>query len=136
MEVPFPKLSTEDLAALYAVGHEFYRNGKYVDALPFFRFLTLAEPLDRKLWIGLGACYQMLKEYPGAIEAYSVAALADPQDPDVHWHAANCFFAEGQKEKAIKTLETAITVAKGRSSHAAQAAQLELVRSRWTGELS
>jgi len=128
---PLPTFSDDEIAALYALAFEMYRNGKYSEAMPFFRFLTILSPDDRKYWMGLGACYQMQKRYQAAIECYSVAAVQNPNDPIVHWHAANCFFDDGKLDIAIKTLDSALTVAKISSKDESFVPQLELVRSRW-----
>lgn len=94
-----------------------YRNGKYADARDFFRFLTIADTHDRKHWMGLGACYQMLNEYQPAIECYSVAAVQNPDDPYVHFYAAECIYCSGNLDLAIKTLESALTVGKKSDEH-------------------
>lgn len=106
----FPDLSNDAISTLYSLAYYLYENGKYTDSKQVFRFLSVMDPFDKRYWMGLGACYQMLKDYKGALECYSVAAIQEPNDPYVHLYAADCFFATGDHQKGIKTLESAIAV--------------------------
>lgn len=135
-ETPPQPLSEESLSALYAMAYELYRNGKYEDAKGFFRFLTIANTFECRFWIGLGACYQMLKDYAGAIECYSVAAVQNPDDPYVHFYAAECFFHGGDSAKAIKTLESALIVAKKTSEHCDLIPKLQLLYDTWSKKIN
>lgn len=107
----FPELSKDAITTLYGLGYYLYENGKYTESKQVFRFLSLIEPFDKRHWIGLGAAYQMLKDFNSALECYSVAAIQDPNNPHIHLYAADCFFAKGDNNMGIKTLESAITVA-------------------------
>lgn len=129
-----PALSHESLSALYSMAYQLYRNGKYADAKDFFRFLTIANTHDRRFWKGLGACYQMLKDYPAAIECYSVAAIQNPNDPYVHFYAAECSRHAGNHSLALSTLESALTVAKVTSQHASLATKLKLIYQAWAAQ--
>lgn len=124
-------LSDESIAALYTIAYELYRNSKWEEAKKVFLFLTHAEPLERKHWMGLAASTQMLKDFAAAIEYYSVAAIQDPNDPYVHWHAAECFFALNDTSKAKIALESALTVAKNDQKHHTLLSQLELIQQTW-----
>jgi cytochrome c-type biogenesis protein CcmH/NrfG len=59
----------------------------------FFRVLCAMDCDDPKHWLGLGAAYQMLKDYDEALPAYGLAAVLDQTNPQVHLHAADCFIA-------------------------------------------
>jgi type III secretion system low calcium response chaperone LcrH/SycD len=125
------ELSGDAVKVLYAMAYQLYRNGKYSDAKQFFRYLTLTQPEQRHFWMGLAACQQMLKEYNQAIESYSVAAIQEPNDPYVHWYAADCFWANGQLEEGHNTLKSAISTAKKDSKHHVFALKLELIQHAW-----
>lgn len=127
-----PEFSSDSLSALYAMAYELYRNGKYEDAKGFFRFLTLANSFERTYWMGLAACYQMLKAYAEAIECYSAAAIQDPSDPYVHWHAADCFFHSGHLTQANEALESAMLTAKENKAYAALIPKLTLISETWS----
>jgi secretion system chaperone SscA len=107
----FSDFSEQHISHLYSSAYEMYRNGKYGESKQFFRFLVLLNASDRRFWMGMGACYQMLKEYQAAIECYSVAAVQNPKDPYVHQYAADCFFAQNEIKMAIQTLQSAISAA-------------------------
>lgn len=127
-----PHFSEESLSVLYSMAYELYRNGKYQDAKGFFRFLTLANSFERKHWMGLAACYQMLKCYSEAIECYSVAALQNASDPYVHWHVADCFFHSGKFIEAVHALDSAIVVAKENNIYSTLAPKLALIADTWS----
>lgn len=128
----FPQLSPDSLSLLYVMGYEFYRNGKYEDAKCFFRFLSLVNSFERKYWMGLGACYQMLKSYPEAIECYSAAALQDPMDPYVHQYAADCYFHLNNIDKAKEALESALITANEDDAYESLIPKLQLISDTWS----
>lgn len=101
----------ETLDALYAMGYNLYENAKYAEAVDVFRVLTLFEKEQRKNWMGLGAAYQMQKEYDRALQSYAYAALLDENDPYAPFHAAECFFSQEQNEKGSHVLNVAKTIA-------------------------
>lgn len=123
-------LSAEECALLYTLAYHLYENGKYIDSQRIFRFLTICEPFDRRYWMGLAASYLLLKNYAGALECYSVAAVQGPHDPYVHLYAADCFFAQGQIGMGVRTLESAIAAAKI-SNENSLLMQLENIRDAW-----
>lgn len=128
----FPEFSEESLSALYAMGYELYRNGKYEDAKNFFRILTLADSFERKYWMGLAACLQMLKDYNNAIESYSAAAIQDPSDPYAHWHAADCYFQLGNLSKAKEALESALITAQDHENADVLIPKFQLIAETWS----
>lgn len=124
--------SQDALLAAYTIAYDFYRNGKYGDAKNFFRLLTVADSFERKYWMGLGACCQMLKAYEEAVDCYSVAALQDPSDLYAHWHAADCFFHLGKLDQAQEALNSALQIAQGNESHRNLIPQLSLLAETWS----
>lgn len=122
-------LNTETKEGIYHFAYQFYLNGKYADAVKFFRFLTRVDIGQKKHWMGLGAAQQMQKEYEQAIQAYSVAALLDELDPHVHIHAAECFFALEKLEEGITALNSAKKAAKS------QLPELDLLSETWEKRL-
>jgi len=125
-------LTDDNISTLYGIAYQLYSHGKYEDARQFFRFLTIARPFDRRFWMGLAASYQMQKNYPAAIECYSVAAIQEPTDPYVHWHAATCFFASEQTDKGLQALDSALGSAT-KESHSGLISQIELLQQAWSG---
>lgn len=135
-EIKVEPISDESIEALYAIAYELYRNGKYVDAEKCFLLMTLCKPAERKYWMGLGASYEMMHNYPKAIEAYGIAAILDPLDPMVHWHAANCFYSQGDETKALAVLKTAIEVANESEEHANLVPSLKNFEQLWSQKLA
>jgi len=125
-------LNDDSLNSLYCIGYNLYRNGKYTDARDFFRFLSIIKADDRRYWLGLGACCQMMKNYPTALESYSVAAILNPNDPYVHFYAAECTYHSGDIPKAIATLESALTVAAQSDTHSTLKTKLDHLHDTWS----
>jgi type III secretion system low calcium response chaperone LcrH/SycD len=122
-------LSSDGIEALYAFGYGFYQSGNYEKAMHFFRFLTLIDIGNRKHWMGLGAAYQMLKQYERALQAYGQAALLDESDPYTHWHAAECFLAINNYEQAKEALtSTELTAKKYPQKHKRLLTRLQLLK--------
>jgi type III secretion system low calcium response chaperone LcrH/SycD len=129
-------LSEDAIKALYALAYAKYQQGKYEDAKQCFRFLTLQHSFDKRYWMGLAACHHKLKNYQQAIEYYSVVALQDYDNPYIHFHAAECYFADNQPEQGLLALNSAITTAEKSPSHQSLLAQLKLMQASWMGKHS
>jgi len=93
-------LGADHQEAIYAVAHQLYEQEKYQDAHALFSFLCLYNHLTEKFWYGLGACRHMMKNYKGAIDAYSMAAMLDMENPDYPLFAAECHLALGNLTEA------------------------------------
>lgn len=105
-------LSPEAIESLYAFAHGYYQNGKYEEATRFFRFLTAIDTNTRKHWMGLAASFQLQKEFAKALQAYGYAGLLNSDDPLAPFHAAECMFSLGEKERALETLQVAENLAR------------------------
>ena len=88
------------MEAVYTLAFNMYDQAKYEDAHGLFTFLGLYDHLEKKYWIGLAACRHMLKRYEAAIDAYSMAALFDVDNPEIPLHAAECYLALGNLDGA------------------------------------
>ena len=101
-------LTRDQLETIYAMAYSVYSSGDYEKALKIFRFLCFFDHLEKKYWLGLGGCLQMLKEYEQAIEAYSNTMMLDSDNPAIPLLAAECHLALDHKEEAISGLTAAI----------------------------
>lgn len=101
-------LTSENMEAIYAVGHNLYSAGKYEQAHSLFQYLCMLMPYEKKYWLGLGACRQMQKNFQDAVDAYCLAGALDPSDPHAPLHAGECFLALGNAEGADRSFEAAI----------------------------
>jgi len=101
-------LDDKQMDGLYAMGYNFYQAGKYDDALKIFRALCVFDQLEPKHWIGMGATLQMLKKYEDAANAYGFAAIMNCHDPRPSFHAAECYIALNDREKAEAALNSVV----------------------------
>lgn len=101
------EFSRDAIEALYASGYGCYESGNYEHAIHFFHFLTIIDRNTKKHWVGLGASYQLSKKYANAVQCFAYAALLDENDPYIHVHAAECFFALDRTEQGDQALASA-----------------------------
>ena len=97
-------ISKAEMEAVYSVGYNMYRTGRYDDAEKIFRFLVLFDHLEPKYWLGVGAIQQVRKDYQSAISSYGYASFLDLTNPKPQLHAAECFLAMGDKVNAASAL--------------------------------
>ena len=97
-------ITKAEMEAVYSVGFNMYRTGRYDDAEKIFRFLVLFDHLEPKYWMGVGAIQQVRKDYQGAIASYGYASFLDLRNPKPQLHAAECFLAMGDKVNAASAL--------------------------------
>ena len=97
-------ITKAEMEAVYSVGFNMYRTGRYDDAEKIFRFLVLFDHLEPKYWMGVGAVQQVRKDYQGAIASYGYASFLDLSNPKPQLHAAECFLALGDKANAASSL--------------------------------
>ena len=97
-------ITKAEMEAVYSVGFNMYRTGRYDDAEKIFRFLVLFDHLEPKYWMGVGAIQQVRKDYQGAIASYGYASFLDLSNPKPQLHAAECFLAMGDKVNAASSL--------------------------------
>ena len=97
-------ITKAEMEAVYSVGFNMYRTGRYDDAEKIFRFLVLFDHLEPKYWMGVGAIQQVRKDFQGAIASYGYASFLDLKNPKPQLHAAECFLAMGDKPNAASAL--------------------------------
>lgn len=97
-------ISENELEAVYSVGFNFYQTGRIEEAQKIFSFLVMFNHLSPKFWMGLGAVYQVQKSFDQAITAYGYASFLDLADPRPQYHAAECFWAKGDRANALSAL--------------------------------
>ncbi len=102
-----PSLSVEGRETFYQIAHVHYSQGNYAEAVNLFRLLTILDTRSKKFWMGLAASLQLSKEYTAAVTAYEMVICLDPTAIVVHFHVADCLFANQQKKEAIFALECA-----------------------------
>lgn len=98
-------LKPEDLEWLYAQAYNLYKAGQYKDSILLFRAVIQINPMVSKYYIGLGACYFMLKEYETAIFPYLAADYVDKANPIPLYYVAECFLKLNNKPAALKAYD-------------------------------
>jgi len=61
------------MEGVYAHAYNFYNKGQLDEAATFFRFLCIYDFYNPDYYLGLGAVYQLKKEYQKAADIYAVA---------------------------------------------------------------
>ena len=97
----------EQIETLYAAGFGLYEVGDYAGACLLFTRLILQDPLQPRFWQALASTKQMNCEYEASLRAWSMLGYLEPENGDVHFHAAECLISLGQKEDALKALNLA-----------------------------
>ncbi len=98
-------ISPAELEAVYSLGFNYYRTGKYDEASKIFRFLVIFDHLNAKYWLALGAVQQVQKDYQNAITSYAYSSFLDLHNPKPQFHAAECFLALGDRDNASSALQ-------------------------------
>lgn len=132
-KIPFyqvHQISLEKLNHCYTTAYNLYNSGKYEKAKNIFTYLTFNCHSEKKSWVGLAACCQMLKQYPQAIATYSHVKMMDPSDPVPSFHSFNCYMELKKYPEALASLEVVILRSLNKPEYAdlkQQAENLKLV---------
>ena len=113
--------TNDEIESAYHMAYGLYQQGRYDESEKIFQYFSIYEYADRRFWMGWAACLQKLKKYDFAIKAYSVATMIDVGNPDAPFHAAECYIAMQDWDKAKHSLETVLIIAENESTHVAYA---------------
>lgn len=102
---------------LYLLAYRFYGQAKYEQAEQMFRFLTMANHLDRRFSLGCGACARMLRHHADAVAYYGLACLLDLTDPVPPMYMAEHLLAQGDRAKARQMLDHGLVQARRHERH-------------------
>ena len=101
-------LDARDYEAVYTLGHNFYAQGKYLEAMRVFAYLVMNQHLERRFVNAYAASLQMVGGYKDAINYYGIAYAMDPRDSAPTFHACECLIAMGMKAEAKEGLSLII----------------------------
>ena len=118
-------MNDDTMEAIYSVAFNLYQGGKFDEALKVFQFLCFYDHFNKKYYLGMGACQQMLKDYESAIEIFTYAAVLDGDDPRAMMYIGDCHMGQGDKEKARQSYEMAIEWAGESAEYAEDKARAE-----------
>ncbi|MEJ2044097.1 MAG: SycD/LcrH family type III secretion system chaperone [Reinekea sp.] len=122
-------MSKEEMEAVYTIAYNLYSQNHLEESEKMFRFLCLYGHLDKRNWMGLGACLQQQKKYEGAVQAYSYLAVLDVENPEPPLHAAYCYLAMNELDRAESGIEAALHWAGTAEKYAPIRTRAELLRS-------
>lgn len=109
--IPFYQVNQIPLQKLnqcYTTAYNLYTSGKYAEAKNIFLYLAFHCHAEKKTWVGLAACCQMLQQYPQAISTYNHVKKLDPSDPVPSFHLFNCYIELKKYPEALASLESVI----------------------------
>ncbi len=109
--IPEEKLiSPEQEKTYYTAAFTLYEKKAYRKASHLFTTLVLTNPFAIHYWQGLASSKQMSREYEAALQAWSLVALLNTEDPLPHFHAGECLLRLNEKEEAEKALNAALAL--------------------------
>ncbi|HLB33873.1 MAG: CesD/SycD/LcrH family type III secretion system chaperone [Verrucomicrobia bacterium RIFCSPHIGHO2_12_FULL_41_10] len=112
-------ITKAQMDVIYNQSYNLYTAKKYEEAGNLFRWMALNHHIDKRAWMGIGACNQMLKQYNEAIAAYSYAAILDVDDPLAAYHSIDCHLALKNYPQALSALEAVILLSADKPEYAA-----------------
>ena len=102
------KLEPQQMAALIALGHQFYENGKYKTAKDIFQGIQVLDAKNPYAPAILGSIAQREKKYANAISQYSLAIALHPKGISLLVNRGECYLAEGKLAEAGADFRDAI----------------------------
>jgi type III secretion system low calcium response chaperone LcrH/SycD len=104
----FSNITDEEMEATYAMAFNFVNQQHYSKAEKLGEFLCHLNHYESRFWLLLGICRQMTKNYSGAVQAYSLAGVNDPENPFPPLRAAECHLLLKDYEKAIQAAKAVL----------------------------
>jgi len=109
LEVKLKKLSSvpendRDMAE----GSDFFRSGRWDEAIERFKKVTEKYPSNYEGYYNLGLSYLKKKEVDPALAALEKAVEINPQSVESFFAMGEGYFAEGESEKALQSFSRAI----------------------------
>lgn len=71
--------SPDDVELNIHMGNILFDNGRFAEAIPYYRKALQLEPNNPDVIVDLGVCYFNLKNYPAAKEQFQLALTSNPQ---------------------------------------------------------
>lgn len=98
-------VSSDTMQDIYKLAYDFYHQGKLSDAESLFRFLCIYDFYNPEYAMGLGAVYQLKKNYAKAIEFYALAYSLAKEDYRPMFYAGQCNLMMRQAAQARKCFD-------------------------------
>jgi Tfp pilus assembly protein PilF len=98
---------------LYQQACYLQKRKKYKPALKVLEDVILADPSHVKAYNAMGVTYDILRDFPRAIEAYKRALRLNPDFAYVHNNLGYSYFLQGHFDSAIEAFKAAISLDEG-----------------------
>lgn len=106
------RLSNEQVEVIYSVGHAFFVQGKFENALNVFKMLMLYRPFDARNMEAYATTLKRLGRFEEAIPIYAAALFfGDLSDPMPSVHIAECLAAIGRADDSMNMLRPILELA-------------------------
>ncbi len=90
---------------IYAHAYQFYQDGKLNEAERFFKFLCMYDLKNPDYFIGLGAVYQLQKNYLKACDIYALAYVLKDNDFLPVFFSGQCQLLLGNISKSLQCFD-------------------------------
>lgn len=98
-------LPQEMMEGIYAHAYDFYNKGQLDEAATFFRFLCIYDFYNPDYYMGLGAVYQLQKQFQKAADIYAVAFSLAQNDYRPVFFSGQCQLLMQKANKAKQCFE-------------------------------
>lgn len=98
-------VSAETMESMYAYAYRFYHQGKLDEAEKFFEFLCMYDLHNADYFLGLGAVYQLKKNYKKASDFYALSFALATNDYRAVFYTGQCQVVLENIPRAIKCFE-------------------------------
>jgi len=120
-------LSSEMMDSIYAHAYSLYQSNQLDQAESIFRFLCIYDFHNIDYSLGLGAVYQLKKDYQKAIEIYSAAYIIGNNDLRPVFHAGQCCLISEDTERARQCFELVLSDSQDPALQANASAYIKLL---------
>jgi Flp pilus assembly protein TadD len=107
------RFSDEQIELIYSIGHSFFMQGKFEQALNVFKLIMLYRPLDARNIEAYATTLKRMGRFEEAIPVYMAAMMyGELAQPMPAMHIAECLAALGRTAESEKLLMPVIDMAK------------------------
>ncbi|MCI5072556.1 YaiO family outer membrane beta-barrel protein [bacterium] len=100
----------------YDSGIKLYKNKEYAKAQKVFEHLVAQDTSNTELWYLLGLCFRAQSQFEQALQAQNKASALNPSDVYVKIELVRLNLALGNKKKALKYLQQALSLEPGNAT--------------------
>lgn len=100
----------DTMESFYYMGHGLFQKKNYPAARKVFHMLCMVDPIESRYYHALAATQHKQKDYLAAVKSYmSSYAYNQVEDPEIHFHCADCYLKMDDTISAIVSLGNCIT---------------------------